>query len=212
MVGEQDARRPFDVLLGYDFFEHADVEFDLANRAVRVFQAVDCKDVSLAYWAKGGASVVNLEIDNARPGILVPVKLNGEPLLADLDSGAGRTVVSQRIAANLGIRPDSPQAKAAGQARGLGPRRPDDYVGAFESFAIGDEVVRNPNIHFTDLDASTIATGTRLSNQRELRDMLLGMDFLRAHRVFVAHSQGKIYFTYVGGRVFDAPPRAAPAK
>ena len=32
-----------------------------------------------------------------------------------------------------------------------------------------------------------------------------------AHRVYVAHSQGKLYFTYGGGPVFTTPPRE-PAK
>jgi hypothetical protein len=36
--------------------------------------------------------------------------------------------------------------------------------------------------------------------------MLLGADFLRAHRVLVSHSQRKMYFTYLGGPVF-VPPR-----
>ena len=35
--------------------------------------------------------------------------------------------------------------------------------------------------------------------------MLLGADFLRAHRVLVSHSQRKMYFTYLGGPVFAAP-------
>ena len=39
--------------------------------------------------------------------------------------------------------------------------------------------------------------------------MLLGADFLRAHRVLVAHSQRKVYFTFAGGRVFS---QVAPAK
>jgi hypothetical protein len=34
--------------------------------------------------------------------------------------------------------------------------------------------------------------------------MILGMDFLQTHRVFVANSQRKIYFTYAGGTVFPA--------
>ena len=33
--------------------------------------------------------------------------------------------------------------------------------------------------------------------------MILGVDFLRAHRVYVAHSQRKVHFTYVGGPVFS---------
>jgi hypothetical protein len=32
--------------------------------------------------------------------------------------------------------------------------------------------------------------------------MLLGADFLRSHRVLVARSQAKMYFTYEGGTVF----------
>jgi hypothetical protein len=36
--------------------------------------------------------------------------------------------------------------------------------------------------------------------------MLLGVDFLRAHRVLVAHNQRQMYFTYSGGTVFPARP------
>ena len=35
--------------------------------------------------------------------------------------------------------------------------------------------------------------------------VLLGLDFLRAHRVLVSNSQRRIYFTYTGGRVLDNP-------
>ena len=34
--------------------------------------------------------------------------------------------------------------------------------------------------------------------------MLLGADFLRSHRVLIAHSQQQMYFTYAGGTVFRA--------
>jgi len=37
-------------------------------------------------------------------------------------------------------------------------------------------------------------------------DMLLGSDFLRAHRVLIAHSQRKMYFSYTGGTVFPEAP------
>ena len=33
--------------------------------------------------------------------------------------------------------------------------------------------------------------------------MILGVDSLKAHRVLVSHSQRKMYFTYVGGPVFE---------
>ena len=42
--------------------------------------------------------------------------------------------------------------------------------------------------------------------------MLIGADFFRAHHVYVARGQGKMYFTYLGGPVFRIPQstRQAP--
>jgi len=42
--------------------------------------------------------------------------------------------------------------------------------------------------------------------------MLLGADFLRAHRTLVSHSQRKMYFTYVGGPVFVTGRTKPPAQ
>lgn len=201
VLGEHDQGTSYAFLLGYDFMDQVDVEFDLANNAIRIFRPQDCTNVSLAYWAKGGAGVVELEADNERPGILFPVKLNGQSIVANLDTGAPGSVVSRLIAANAGVRPEN--AKAAGTAGGLGAARSDIYIGSFDTFAIGDELIRNPHIAFSNLEIAGVATGSRLAATRELRDMLLGIDFLRAHRVLVAHSQRKLYFTYVGGPVFS---------
>ena len=207
VLGEHDQGTRFSFLVAYDFMDEVDIEFDIPGNAIRVFRAQDCDGVSLAYWAKGGAGVVSLETDNRMPGILLPVKLNGQPIVANLDTGAPRSVVSRLVAANLGFGPDN--AKAAGTSGGLGPARSDRYIGAFETFAIGDEVIRNPDIAFASLEVPGVRTGSRLSATREIRDMLLGVDFLRAHRVFVAHSQRKFYFAYTGGPVFSAPPKPA---
>jgi hypothetical protein len=40
--------------------------------------------------------------------------------------------------------------------------------------------------------------------------MLLGVDFLRSHRVLVAHSQRKLYFSYIGGTVFQPRGKLSP--
>jgi clan AA aspartic protease (TIGR02281 family) len=212
VVGEREQGRQYDVLLGYDFFEQVDIEFDLPNNAVRLFQPQDCSDLPLAYWARGGAGVVKLEVDNSNRAILVEVKLNGKPLVAELDTGAPTSVLSRLVAAQLGVTPESRGSVAAGKSAGLGAQVSEQWMGSFESFAIGDELIRNPDIRFANLELITAGeTGTRLAARRELRDMLLGLDFLRAHRVYVAHSQGKLYFTYAGGPVFRNPkPQASP--
>ena len=194
VLGERELGQDHALLLGYDFFQQVDIEFDLPNDTVRLFQAEDCGNVSLAYWARGTADVISLAIDNEKPGILVPVKLNDRALLAELDSGASRSVVSRLVAAQIGVTPDTPTR----------------VIGAFQSFVIGGEMIRNPEIRFTDLSIASTQTGSRVAVREDLRDMLLGLDFLRAHRVYVAHSQGRLYFTYSGGPVFSVPPPQPP--
>ena len=43
-------------------------------------------------------------------------------------------------------------------------------------------------------------------------DMLLGADFFLSHRVYVANSQDKLYFTYNGGPPFDVTSPSSNAK
>lgn len=148
--------RDYAVVLGSDFFQQFDVEFDLAHNAVRLFRPEGCGDVPLAYWAPQGAGRAGLERDPRRPAILVPVKLNGKPALATLSTGAANSVVS-------------------------------DAFARIDTFAVGDELIRDPALRSANIG---------------LRDAVLGLDFLRAHRVLVANSQRRIYFTYTGGRVF----------
>ena len=159
LIVQATEARDHAVVLGYDFFQQVDVEFDLAHNAVRLFRPQDCSKAVLAYWAPQDARQVQLERDNWRPAMLVPVKLNGKAATALLSSGTAYSVVSNALA-----------------------------TPPLENFAIGDELIRNPTLRVGDLGP---------------RDMLLGLDFLRAHRVLVSNSQGRVYFTYIGGRVFE---------
>lgn len=66
-------------------------------------------------------------------------------------------------------------------------------------------LIADTTFPFADLykDATYTPVGSLVPRRMEtLQAMLLGVDFLRAHRVLVAHSQHRIYFTYGGGPVF----------
>lgn len=182
LVVSTPEKRDYAVVLGYDFFRQADVEFDLAHGAVRLFQPKDCGEASLAYWAPRDAVQVALQKDDPQPAMLVTVKLNGKPVVAALSSGFKQSVVSDSLVRQLGF---------ARQTSGK------EAVIPLETFAIGDELVRHPVLKAADLEKTRIRTGPR--------DLFLGLDFLRAHRVLVSHSQGRIYLTYAGGRVFETP-------
>jgi len=195
------------VFLGDPFFEQVDVEFDLAHNAVRLYETKDCEGVSLAYWATEPAGEVPIE---AGSGIRFTVSVNGKPVRAQLDSGASSSVLSKPDAARLGVAPESPGVvPTACITAGDSKRTLESWVGQFESFAIGNERIRNPRIRFADLwrNMAYTETGSRLPSRfAGLPDMLLGVDFLRAHRVLVARSQRKMYFTYAGGTVFRSNP------
>lgn len=206
VVGEHDFGGDVALLLGDDFFRQLDVEFDLPANAVRLFQAKACDGAWLGYWAKD-AMAVPLE---SLAKIHVSVQVNGRSVLALLDSGAGLTTLTTEAAHELGVTPQTPGVVAGGCIGGLGKERYESWIGTFESFAIGEEIIRNPRLRFAPMwhHMREAATGTHLRRRMSgLPDMLLGADFLRAHRVFIAHSQRRMYFTYAGGPVFPVTPR-----
>lgn len=200
---EQDfGPEPVSLILGYDFFAGVDFEFDLPNRAVRLFQARDCATSPLAYWTDARAGETPLQGTNE---ILLGVVVNGRPILAILDSGASVSALTMAEAVRLGVTQTTPGVATAGCSIGVGRPALDYWSAPFESFALGNEVIRNPTLRIADFTRETIVNqvggreATRFAAQPQ---MILGMDFLRAHRIFVANSQRRMYFTYAGGTVF----------
>jgi hypothetical protein len=199
-------------LLGEDFLSSFDVEFDLANGVVRLWQPKDCEGVSLAYWTRDVAGEVAIEtVTDMRRKIAFVVQLNGKQVHAILDSGASTSIVSKHDAEAVG-------ATSAGRtigSSGLGAKTVDAWIGKFAHFAIGNEDIPDVEIRVSDIyqGATYVGTGSRISkNVFEEQPMLLGADFLRAHRTLVSHSQRKMYFTYVGGPVFETARIKPPAE
>lgn len=214
VAGEHDFGA--DVVLGEDFFGQFDVEFDLAGKTVRIYQAENCTNTLLAYWAVGNVGQVEIDpVREDRPEIVLAVEVNGRPIKALFDSGAGASLLDKAEAARVGVTPDTPGVVPAGTGSGVGSRSIQSWVGSFASFAIGNETIHDTDIAFADAfkGATTTSIGSHIPVKVEgLPSMLLGVDFLRSHRVLVAHSQRRIYFTHNGGPVFQraisgrAPP------
>lgn len=205
VIGEQRADDDIAVVLGDDFLGEVDIEFDLRNNAVRFYQVKDCAGVSLAYWSRQ-ALEVRLE-DHEK--VVFTVAINGKPLRAELDSGRGLSLLAKVDAEERGVTPSSPGAAPAGCVLGFGGKSYDSWTAPFETFAIGEELIRNPRIRFADMlqHMTYSETGSRLGQRfAGVSRMMLGADFLRSHRVLIARSQKKMYFTYEGGTVFATAP------
>ncbi|HZZ66627.1 MAG TPA: aspartyl protease family protein [Phenylobacterium sp.] len=178
-------------LIGQNILGATDIEFDLANGVIRLFRAKDCEHSITAYWAAGKAlSALTIEYQTPRePHIIAPAEINGHPIRVMFDSGASTSLLSRSAAARVGVTASSAGVEAAGIGGGIGSRELETSIASFQEFGIGDEIIKNARLKISNANLLGV-------------DMLLGDDFFLSHRVMVARSQRKIYFTYNGGPVF----------
>jgi tetratricopeptide (TPR) repeat protein len=190
-------------LLGQNVLRIADVEYDLANGVIRLVRPKgDCKRTALAYWAdaaKQPYSVIDIESATAvQPHTKSVAYLNGVKIRVLFDTGAAQSILTLGAAKRAGITPTSAGVTDGGESYGLGHRLTRTWITRFASFKIGDEEVQHAQLRFGDINLLD-------------SDMLIGADFFLSHRIYVASSQNRLYFTYNGGPVFDLSAIRAPA-
>lgn len=181
-------------LLGANLLDSVDLELDLAHGKLTLFKADHCNKLALAYWSKVGsyntADIERAGNSNDRRTFL-SVTINGKHVRALLDSGAFATVLSRRSAERIGIDLSAPDVVAGISSIGIGARSVKTWTVRIDSFSVGTETIQHSQMQVIDGSMGDDHT-----------DMLLGVDFLLAHHMFIANSQRKVYFTYSGGRVF----------
>ncbi len=181
-------------LLGRNLLSWADAEYDIANGAIRIMvpDGDDCDQKGMAYWA-GSKPVAVAELRHSVrerfPAIKVRVKINDHTLMAVLDTGA-QSILSRSAAKKAGLLDDETRIVPAGPVHGVGRGELPSWLVPMASFEIGDERIHNSRLRVADFDLDDA-------------DMLIGIDFFLSHRIFVATSQRRMYFTYQGGPVFD---------
>jgi predicted aspartyl protease/tetratricopeptide (TPR) repeat protein len=191
IVGGTDAGHG---LLGANLLDIADLEIDLAHGKMTLFKPEHCDKASLAYWAKDGNYNI-ADIESSRDGFdrrtLLNVTINGKKVRAVLDSGAPATLLTRDAAERAGINFNSPDVKAGGRTYGVGGKQFKTWTVGIDTFSVGTETIQHSQMQVID---GSIGDGST--------DMLLGVDFILAHHMFIANSQKKAYFSYNGGRVF----------
>jgi tetratricopeptide (TPR) repeat protein len=183
--------------LGRNVLGRNDVEYDLANGVVRLVKTVDCKSTdNLAYWSKD-PQIMGIDLTSRQyEAIIGAGAINGQKIRIQFDTGASYTTVTLDAAARAGVTPSSPGAKPAGKTVGIGPKAIDTWIAPVASFSVGTEEILHTNLRIGDIALGDV-------------DMLLGADFFLSHRVLIAHSQHRVYFTYNGGPVFRLERAAA---
>jgi predicted aspartyl protease len=187
-------------LIGQNILRFADVEYDLAGGFIRFFKPKGCENAPLAYWAPGaGVSMATLEPSESIT--VLPIasgKLNGARMRMLFDTGASTSMMSTGAARRAGVSGRTP----AGEFQGMNGESEKSWIGSVESFEVGGEEIKKTRMFVGPFKVVGLSKP----------DIYLGADFFRAHRVYQANSQGKLYFTYAGGPVFNlsAPPQIAP--
>jgi predicted aspartyl protease len=198
MVGGNEPGANAVGLLGQNFLSLADVEYDLANSAVRVaYPSDECKKGSLAYWA-GSGPYSETEIERPRQTVGNKTDafayVNDVKVRVEFDTGAEISILSLQAAKRAGLVPGGEGVLPAGNLHGVGHGEIQTWIAPVRNFSIGGEQIKNTHLRIGDIDLPNV-------------DMLLGVDFFLSHRVYVANSQQRLYFTYNGGPAFDLTVR-----
>jgi len=180
-------------VIGQNILHVGDVEYDLANGVIRLMHPHDCSHSMLAYWASTTQPYSVMEIQSSTtlsPGTIGTAYVNGAKVRVLFDTGATTSILALRAAEHAGVEPGAAGVVDAGSSYGIGRGAVKTWIAPVASFKIGDEEIRNTQLRIGDI---------RLDNA----DMLIGADFFLSHRIYVATSQRKLYFTYNGGPVFN---------
>jgi tetratricopeptide (TPR) repeat protein len=215
LVGGSEAGQGSIGLLGQNFLHIGDVEYDLGQGAVRLMSAQGCSKAMLGYWVRASTPYSVIVIDSEptlsgqSTGSHIPPKalpvsrtlggayVNGIEIHVLFDTGAATSILSLEAAARAGIKPDSPGVVSVGASYGIGRKSFATYSAPVSSFKIGEEEIKTTRMRIGAIELPDA-------------DMLIGADFFLSHRIYVANSQHKLYFTYNGGPVFNLTARSDP--
>jgi tetratricopeptide (TPR) repeat protein len=194
-------------LLGQSLWASFDDEYDLANGVVRISKPKGCAHTPMAYWDRTRTYGVMDLVSFAQIGRMTSGygEVNGQRIRVTFDSGAATSALSFAAARRAGIDPYGPGSQPGGGFFGIGRRMVESRIVPVDVLQLGGEKIERTRIRLADVGFSN-------------SDMLLGADFFLSHRIYVANSQSKIYFTYNGGPVFNLrlqlaltnPPAATP--
>lgn len=192
-------------LIGQNILGRQDVEYDLAHHVVRFLRAESCLNGNPAYWAAKQAFFTMpieamAEIDQHT---MATILVNGVKMRAMFDTGAGASFISLKAARKLNVTPTSQGVEKGEDVTGMNGKSVGSYRARFDSIDIGGEKFNGVTLGVLDNGDSYV-------------DMVVGIDFFMAHRIYVANELHRMIFTYGGGKVFgvelaQSGPPASPA-
>ncbi|NNG21584.1 retroviral-like aspartic protease family protein [Telluria aromaticivorans] len=183
--------------IGANYLFRTDVEFALQDRYLKFYKPSGCLRAPLAYWDKTAPSVsfrIHPQKKDLRP--FFTVRINGADVSAVISTTTEHSYLDLFTAKRMGLTPDSPGAVRGGSGLKWNDRDQAFWTVPLPQLSIGALQVKDFSL--------------RLVNMERSGEMLvLGTDFLKRHRIYVAMSQNRIYFSPVTAPAPDAQAATA---
>ena len=173
------AGNPVDGLLGADFLADFEVDLDLVQRRVLLYQPPTCP-ITGPEWHQPYATIrANRSLHDR---LFFPVSLDGHRLAALIDTGAQLTALDAVSATALGITGATMARDPVATLRGAAAEVVKSRVHRFARLDIDGEVVRDPVIAVAGLGLQDA-------------DLVLGANFLRWRRVWLSYASHLIFIS-----------------
>lgn len=174
----------YGVRVGAGMLLETDLEIALDAGYLKMFSPNGCGQAPLAYWDPEAVSVLAMGDPWKRDTRLVfNALVGGKPILAMLSTATPHSYLPKAAAVRLGLTPDSPGATREAPLPGDNPDKPVWKV-PMPPMSIGALQVKDLDLRLMDLP-------------REAEILVLGVDFLHRHRVYISRGQRLIYFSPV---------------
>ena len=179
--------------IGANFLFRTDVEIALADRYLKFFKPTGCFRAKLAYWDAATPSVpftIHPLKKDLRPWF--KVRINGKEISAVISTASSHSYMDLFTAQRMGLSTESPGVKRLAPVTSWHGRKQEVWNVPVAEMSIGDLKLKDVDLRLLNLDLS----GEML---------ILGADFLSKHRVYVAMSQNRIYFSPLTSKPAPSP-------
>lgn len=165
-------------LLGAPLLDQFDLDLNVPAGRLGLFPAGGCGGALPEIAAR--QTVIKLAITPDRQALL-DVTINGQNVIALLDTGSRATLLSQTTADALGVR----ATLSANTSRGVdGESLPVGHT-TLREMTVGNDVIRNMPVSISPV-------------QLGRADMLLGLDYLRQRRAFISYVTQRLVIVLPG--------------
>jgi hypothetical protein len=172
------AGRPIAGLLGRDFLSLFDLDIDLPDHRMTLYDVRGCDAWFLPWTSPYAAIPATMPMGAA---LVVQVLVDDRPLRALIDTGASSSLITASGMFRLGVTPALLARDPAGNGAGVGPAPVPMHLHRFAELRVGPDVMPDPALWVASVRVVPIV------------DMLLGADWLQTRRVWLSFATKQIF-------------------